>query len=452
MAAGIAATAHGQTVLPVHMECSDADYSKNGIIREQNLTYYEVNGAGRFAHIYLTNPGHVFEATVPTGWHVRDFRVLNDTVYFCGIDSNEKSALIGYFPANTLLADNGVVQYHRDTCVEKLSILNRMAVAQDKNSGKVSLIAIGTSTPGIDPERLGANRVVYYSDIHNSMAKCVFFSDIDKEPQLCWDVVASDTYYTIVATDTFNTDKLALRWVKNSTNPSNFMIMINSYRQYTCEHNFSSGIRATHLDADTIALASYCDMSPDLGLQVFTIDMITGVMAVNQSNSIGDMPTGRPLPPFDMAYQPSTRSLMLLDTTFVSGSCALRIDPYLNNWMDVPPYFFRYDHRPRYTSIVAVSPDAFMMVGGKKWLLLKPGLLPPPERYNNCIGSFTYDIFKQTCYIFTEYSSGKSLITDVHFNTSSSYIVSVDVERSCTPSVFQNDEDYPVIPYPVPTK
>lgn len=177
------ATIHAQsTVLSATagLESSPTPSSR-GIIRERGIAYYEFNGNGCFVHL-PTLMGTNNQVETPTKWYIRDFHVVDGIAYFCGIDSNDFSALLGHFHIANLINGMGSIVFHRDYGIaSKLSVLNRIAVCHYKDS--VGVLAIGRESRGFNPEMDGADRVVYLSD-YSSMTGCIFTPSNDYDRPL----------------------------------------------------------------------------------------------------------------------------------------------------------------------------------------------------------------------------------------------------------------------------
>lgn len=64
-------------------------------IRERNTTDvvgYGINSNGEGCFfLQSVSPSTVMTATLPRGYMVTDFRILHDTVFFCGVNNNRKT-------------------------------------------------------------------------------------------------------------------------------------------------------------------------------------------------------------------------------------------------------------------------------------------------------------------------------------------------------------------------
>lgn len=103
---GLAATdVHAQ----VFAELNTSSNTDRGIVREQNISYYEEGGNGVFVYLLALSSGSVNKVKVPPGWSIRDFHVIDGVAYFCGTVRNGDSALLGHFNIGNLLLGNPVV-------------------------------------------------------------------------------------------------------------------------------------------------------------------------------------------------------------------------------------------------------------------------------------------------------------------------------------------------------
>ena len=165
-------------------------HSSRGIIREQGIAYYEYQNQGYFVYVPAFS-GSVNQVMTPTGWYIRDFSVMGDKAYFCGIDSITNTALLGHFEIGNLQVGFGNINFVRDYGIStQLTVLNRIAVCVNKDS--VSVMAIGREVRGFNPEMDGADRVVYLAN-YSSMQGEIFAPSNSNE--LFWDVVSTDNYF-----------------------------------------------------------------------------------------------------------------------------------------------------------------------------------------------------------------------------------------------------------------
>ena len=389
--------------------------TKKGIVREQGIAYYEQSGQGCFACVppfsFTTAPVPFNAAKVPAGWHIRDFHVVNDTAYFCGIDSNTQSALLGWFGINDLVSGSGptIVCNYDHNIGSQLSILNRIAVHKDKVKNVLSIMAIGRKDHGVDPDTNGADRVLYFYDYDSGIPGCIFRANTETYTELFWDVVVTDNFFSVPGIAFFPSKTMTLRSVPIGTNVAAFQPIFRNSKQYLCNNTFSSGIRAASLDEDKIALASYYNGALYPGIQIFTLDVSSGQMVFNQWTFFsGASPTGLCMMPRDMAYQPSTGALMVIDTSALREEYILQLDPYPTGWMYNAPYFFKYREPIHFTSLSPYASNSFLAACGANWMLLDPTILPPPSYSDGCIGSFTIDLFPSEKFEFDYLDLGET--------------------------------------------
>ena len=83
--------AFGLTMADVHAqiyaELSNSSSTDRGIIREQNISYYEdVNGQGYFVYLPSLSSLYVNRVKVPAKWSISDFSVIGDTAFNLWLD------------------------------------------------------------------------------------------------------------------------------------------------------------------------------------------------------------------------------------------------------------------------------------------------------------------------------------------------------------------------------
>lgn len=197
---------------------SNTNKSTRGIIREQGIAYYENKNQGYFVYVPNFSVLSVNQVETPKGWYIRDFRVVDSIAYFCGIDSNSKTALLGHFNIYNLQSGIGNIVFHRDNGIRtKLSILNRIAVKNNKDT--ITLMAIGRAQAGLNPEMKGADRVLYLEDYSSTSGSIFSPSDTN---ELFWDVVLTDNYFVTSGTIGLNTSLLTMRRVPIGTSQATF--------------------------------------------------------------------------------------------------------------------------------------------------------------------------------------------------------------------------------------
>ena len=379
--------------------------SSHGIIRENSIAYYEANNIGYFAHVppSFAISGH--RVKIPEGWSIKDFHVKNNTAYFCGTDRSSGTALLGHFDISNLVSGGSTVTFYRNNLgCNSLSILNRIAVYNDKNY--LSLMAIGSELPGVDPTLYGADAVLYAAD-YSKGSFCIYRNL--EYGEVFWDVVSTEQYISLVGSKTLPSSMFTLHCVPAGMDICASPEAIRMYRVFPSTLDISSGIHAAALNADTIALASYFRNSTQRGLQVFTVHAPTAYMAFNQRYTVPATSSPCPtLAPRDLAYLSDSNALMVVDTSFGNHPAVLRVNPYPTAYpFYCAPYFFKDNDTVLYTSIACVAPGMLMAACKALWTRFELGLLPPPAYSNSCIGSFDADIFIYSGYesIQAEYGS-----------------------------------------------
>ena len=422
--------AFGLTMADVHAqvyaELSTSSSTDRGIIREQNISYYEDgNGQGYFVYLPSLSSLTANIVKVPEKWSIHDFRVIGDTAFFCGTDLNDKSALLGHFSIGLLQSGSGTINFRRDNGIRtRMATLNRIAVYKDKASSTVSVMSIGRESTD-DPNFAGCDRVVYIDD-YAATTRCIFSNPNNPNEQF-WDVVLTDNYFVMVGK--IKPDSLTMRRVPIGTGLAAFPTLFSNGYKYHCSNELKSGVRATHITNDDIVMAAYLSESStsEIWMHLFTIDVLPASMNYHQKPymPLSPYPTGDLLPPRDMVYLPDSTALMVIDTNITSNNSTkshiLRLTPYpigmpIGSWY-VPPYYYYYQSSviyKKYNSLIKISPTCCMAAAGDKWLMidLQDPLLPHQinSNTNDCIKSYTID-----CFIVATSTAGpingKSLVT-----------------------------------------
>ena len=92
------------------------DLSGDNMIVREWTTYLTMgygttrNGEGCF-FIHGVYPSQVMTATLPRGYTVTDFRILHDTVFFCGTDAVSNYGIVGLFDIYALFTGTGNINY-----------------------------------------------------------------------------------------------------------------------------------------------------------------------------------------------------------------------------------------------------------------------------------------------------------------------------------------------------
>ena len=418
--------------------------AEKGIIRTQNIAYFEERGMGYFAYVLPFPPTpvdiNVKKVQVPDGWHVLDFRVEDGIAYFCGIDSLNHRALLGDFDIGALISGGSVVFHHDDNINGSFSCLNRIAVKMT-NEGMLSLMAIGQDAWGTDPVKKGANRVLYMQNYKTSVA-AIF--ELAEEPELAWDVVATEGYFAMVGTlgRLDAADTLCLRKTLCGVDNATFLSSFMSRYKYGCTYRFSSGIRAAQLGGDTIALASYYETyfsmySDKVGMQEFTVYVPNCQMYHNQSYSILMTPSSGMAPaPKDMVYLPDSNALMVIDTVLGGGLywSVFRIDPYPT----VPygsyygPFAYHLGVFDKPLSLTVVSSGICLVTDGYYFSRLIPNSIVSPIEFNSPCGTeYRIDNIIYPEYSYIEKEIGQMIPYKVLLRAVQSSILEFTIRFSC---------------------
>ena len=390
-----------------------------GIIRDNNIAYFEQSQQDKY-FAYIPTFVHSVPATNHTYYRVsiednwRDFRVLNGVAYFCGIDKGNNTALMGHFDISNLVNGSGNISFYRDVNLAgRLRSLNRIAVKSDKTT--VSVMAIGNERNEENPEQPGSSDMGLYIDDYNAMTGCIFAPDFYGE--VFWDVVSTESCFAVTGIQGYRTNLLTMRQVPFGTSISAFPTFFGNRNTYLCAHNFNGGVQSAALGGDTIAVAVHYTYDTSIssltykrfGIQVSTIHVPSAQMLKNQWSKYMGPEDVVFSTPRDMVYLKDSTALMIIDTTPYVESGVLRIDPYPTAFY-VPQFYFydvsfQYDpvigeivalpqciEKPYY-ALAALSPGKCVASAGAKWLVLDFSTTPLPSYANNCVGSYTIDMY-----------------------------------------------------------
>ncbi|MBQ9863737.1 MAG: hypothetical protein IJM33_00195 [Bacteroidales bacterium] len=446
----------------IYAEASSFSTTERGIIRENQIAYYEDGGQGYFIYLPTFSLPSFNRVKIPPTWSIRDFHVINDTAYFCGTDKNDQTALLGHFAISNLVSGLGsTINFHRDNNIRtKMAILNRIAVHKDKVKNTVSVMAIGRAAAGIDANLQGSDRVVYLED-YASTAGCIFDNPANPN-EVFWDVVLTDNYFVAAGTDTSDNKTLTMRKVPIGTVLSAFQSVFSNKYYYPCSYTFLSGVRATPIVEDEVVMSAYFDnpISPDIWMHLFTIDVQSVQMNYHQMHASHTSPTKvKQLPPWEMTYLPDSTALMVIDS-FAHGISQnnhriLRLTPYPTVAIGsfyIPPFYNRVKNTNSdsiiFNSITTITNSCCMAAAGDSWLildLLSP-LFPLPGNTNGCIFTYTTDCFREPVYTSNEIAEGNSVLYNRAMRLEPGYIWTVEPESPCRPRSIFPAEFEPVKP------
>ncbi|MBR3413470.1 MAG: hypothetical protein IKG81_12355 [Bacteroidales bacterium] len=66
----------------IYAEATSSSPTERGIIRENQIAYYEDGGQGYFIYLPTLSLPSFKRVKIPPTWSIRDFHVINDTAYF----------------------------------------------------------------------------------------------------------------------------------------------------------------------------------------------------------------------------------------------------------------------------------------------------------------------------------------------------------------------------------
>lgn len=231
-------------------------------------------------------------------------------------------------------------------------------------------MAIGRESIGFDPDSYGCDKVVYIEN-YAAGSGCIFRGD-GSNPEVYWDVVATENYFTVAGTPPFPlaSPSVYMRRALIGASLTTFLTDFSDrYRYYNYPVDDISGIRAAALEGDDVAFASYYKYysyvygNQEEGMQLLTVAVPTGQVHPYQRYSLlsYSMPWITSAPR-DMVYIPYFRSLMVVDQIvnhIYPGNSILMLDPY-STTPPYSPYFTPYFENLWFSPspVVSVSIDS----------------------------------------------------------------------------------------------
>ena len=267
--------------------------NQNSIIRDwgnQIIIYAEDNSTQGYFHLMtgITNGSTVLTASAPSGVYVKDFKILNDWVYFVGEGkaANTKAhvAIVGAFQIYNVFYSSGVIQYTTlqptfssdHSPYSALSLLRTEVYSYD---GIVHIMAIGKQTEDLN----GILTTAVFDITYPFLSYRTVPSILGDKEGIFFDLALTDNYVVTVAHkgysyDLFGNGYIMMRPFHRDNNPLASTTGIN---RYTSDgYIIPNGImEATGLSGDMFAL-SYCEPGTTATAQGI------GILQVNTSGVI----------------------------------------------------------------------------------------------------------------------------------------------------------------------
>ena len=124
--------------------CNDA-YAYWNIVRfSPNYGFVNVSKPLSSAgiHLSLTGLGNIIDAFFPDNYDVKDMEIIDDTVFFCGVDNVSGSGFLGWFDINDLFYASGSIHIDNTLLTLGLQRLDNIEVFRDQ-TGKVHVVGFG---------------------------------------------------------------------------------------------------------------------------------------------------------------------------------------------------------------------------------------------------------------------------------------------------------------------
>ena len=287
----------------------------------------------------ITNGSTVLTASAPSGVYVKDFKILNDWVYFVGEGeaANTKAhvAIVGAFQIYNVFYSSGIIQYTTlhptfssdHSPYSALSLLRTEVYSYD---GIVHIIAIGKQTEDLNGILTTAVFDITYPFLSYRTVPSIFG---DKEG-IFFDLALTDNYVVTVAHkgysyDLFGNGYIMMRPFHRDNNPLASTTGIN---RYTSDgYIIPNGImEATGLSGDMFAL-SYCEPGTTATAQGI------GILQVNTSGVSSRYYSN--IQATSLATAPITllRTWFIMLTQDYCATSAMPIPLAITLWMYFPP-------------------------------------------------------------------------------------------------------------------
>ena len=319
----------------------------------------------------------IISAKMDNHHQIADIRIVNEDIFFCGMDRSNNRAFLGHATVSDIEAQNPHIQFQELKVTDaSLSRLWRLAAYKDF-SGKFHLVAVGEMWyyDGVTPSNAYPCPLLTQCQ-STIVVECTYqsgsFSYVDGKVlndqnghyEFACDVVATDNYVAVV---TFPTaDELIIhRCDKNSPFP---LWPFDIYYRYTVP----SGrvvFNPCKMKGDTIAVASVFDNGPGAAeTQVRVVDLATMNMTCAQVFKLKDKDDI-----YEMTYLPDIQRLVLLQNqTYTPLISLIHTFCFLKPYETVFPYNMEkiYDAAKRsFTSLDALSSQHIVAAGGDYWMM-----------------------------------------------------------------------------------
>lgn len=353
---------YGQTV---HETLREGTATNDAAIIRQWL-YQPIRYYSRSGHHYITIPSNAYNSVdkilLNTNIVVKDMRVLDNTLYFCG--SHNNSGFVGTInlPLNPAFTMVGIFDTYFER--EDISILTKMVVFKDQQDVKV--VALGNSDTATHNDKI--------------ILECTFrnnnptFTQIIKpysntSPEYLSDVILTDNYVAFVGTIAGN-DGFVIHTCPRSSD------IYSGYGQcYFYPYSESvaiSGYIGTSLESDKVAVAACTGnrATDNMEIQIHTIDLASMSMLSSQSIPFGQNKADL----IDMVYLPEIESIILLTPFQFASQTAL-----YNTFLEIKPspsanYSATgiFDTQLPYRSTDIASPTSFFGAARSTWFRHRP--------------------------------------------------------------------------------
>lgn len=331
--------------------------AQGGIIRAWNnqycIAYAEVGGTGHF--FILDENGFVksFPLHYSNGhsYKVKDFRVVDDNVVFCGCLGNQ--GLYGHFSAHDLLGQSGSCFPVDVVTVDEVTVY--VGIEGSSSSTPIVLIGWKEIEHPID-------ETTSYIGYYGVVSKCTNWAGASIQivstdyHDLCftpYEITKTDNYYAAVGWSGSGFGVLRM----DIANPD-----VNTMAHYTI-NDVCSQVHCTAIDEDRIVVSAL-EINGNARTSIRVIKLPSLMMSNAQMFDLEEKAE-----PFGMTYIRDDHSVVLLQQMLVSGQtrgASVYINPD-NNTSYITPLLYRGGYSP--VSIDAFRNRYFVEAGGDQWFM-----------------------------------------------------------------------------------
>lgn len=277
------------------------------------ISYHAGSGGGYFSCSDFSGFWDIFSPScvnaqaqlsdpLPVEYEVKDMRIFNDNVFFCGLkhDFVGDIGFVGWFDLNLFMTGNFTPHIQE---INNVTLLRKMTVY--KNNGPITVVAIGDI---ISPNS-SVNAIVEISDINNNMI-CSITSVYSNPFEELNDILYLGNKLVFVGTTTVGYNNFFYTRIVDDTYLASNSTNINNYYYFFGTNEVNGYTASTSLIDDNFAI-SYVHCLPDQSF--VTRIRVIDINSSNPTNVISqEFPKANKEDPLEMVYSIPNETLALL--------------------------------------------------------------------------------------------------------------------------------------------